>query len=608
MKYLLLGLLSAFSFLGSTSTVFSADGYGVHIDTRTLSNDRLKVMVTVPRVDADTATFVFPVTIPGTYETHLWWRLVSDFQAFDTTGRMLTVRRAADSQFVIEKARALGSVSYQLDDSFDDMDDRVSIFQPAGTCFQGDSVFVLNHGGIVGYIDGMQHLPYSVSIYKKPELFTATALPTRHVDSVTDVYSAPTYDALVDGPALICKPDTATFDAAGVQVLVALYHGKDKLVAPAYAKSLKQVTTAISTFLPSMPVTRYAFLLYLWDGDTNHVKRGGMAQGALEHSYSSFYFMRYNSKPFGLSDIAAHEFLHILMPLNLHSEEIARFDFRDPKMSKHLWLYEGTTEYFAHQALLRADTAYQKSFNSTVARAAQFSFGALPEKFSLTDFSKNVLTDENQRLYPLIYQYGPLNAMCLDILIREESGGRFGLLEIVYQLMAKFGPLRPFKDDELFDHVEYFTSKKVREYCDRYIAGTERIPLGEYLPKIGMVFKDSVPTMKLSYGIDFDFGRESEVIKIGPKDTNPLGIKEGDELIKVDGKPVSAKEPQGMMKLWRVTDAKITLTVLRGGDEVELSGKPVNGEVMERNVIEQMTEMTPEVAAFRKLVLFGKRD
>ncbi len=606
MKYLLLGLCGFLAFLGSSASLVAADGYGVHIDTRATSNDRIKVTITVPRVDTDTATFVFPVTIPGTYESHLWWRLVSDFRAFDTTGRMMTVRRSADSQFVIEDAQALGSVSYTLDDSFDDRDDRVSIFHPAGTSFQGDSVFVLNHGGIVGYLEGLQQRPFSVSVYRRPDLFTATALPVRHVDSVTDVYRAETYDALVDGPALICVPDTATFTVGSAKVLVALCHGRDKKIAADYAKTLKRTTEAINAFLPALPVTRYAFLLYLWDNDTVNVVNGGVAQGALEHSFSSLYFWRYTSKPFGLSDVAAHEFLHILMPLNLHSEEIEQFNFRDPKMSRHLWLYEGTTEYFAHQALLRADTNYFRSFNLQLARGARVSFDALPEQFSLTEFSRNVLSEKNQQLYPLIYMYGPINALCLDILLRQESGGRQGLLELVYSLMQRFGPQRPFKDEELFDQIEFFTSKKVREYCDRYIAGTERAPLAEYLPKIGYVFKDSVPVERLSYGIDVDFRRESEEIKIKPGNANPLGIKEGDVLIKIGKDAVSPKNPEGLGKIFRVTDTELNITVRRDGEEVELSGKPVKVTEMDRYKIEVDPTASSEALDLRHLVLYGK--
>ena len=52
-------------------------------------------------------------------------------------------------------------------------------------------------------------------------------------------------------------------------------------------------------------------------------------------------------------DFAAHEFFHIITPLSIHSEEIGNFDYSDPKMSKHLWLYEGVTEYFAGHVQVR---------------------------------------------------------------------------------------------------------------------------------------------------------------------------------------------------------------------------------------------------------------
>ncbi len=47
-------------------------------------------------------------------------------------------------------------------------------------------------------------------------------------------------------------------------------------------------------------------------------------------------------------DVVSHEFFHIVTPLNVHSKEIQYFDYNDPKMSEHLWMYEGTTEYFAN--------------------------------------------------------------------------------------------------------------------------------------------------------------------------------------------------------------------------------------------------------------------
>ena len=89
----------------------------------------------------------------------------------------------------------------------------------------------------------------------------------------------------------------------------------------------------------TLPVNKYAFLIYLSD-KRNHTG----ANGALEHSYSSVYYMweRDNEAIAGqLRDIAAHEFFHIVTPLNIHAEQIHDFDYNNPEMSRHLWLYEG---------------------------------------------------------------------------------------------------------------------------------------------------------------------------------------------------------------------------------------------------------------------------
>jgi predicted metalloprotease with PDZ domain len=47
-------------------------------------------------------------------------------------------------------------------------------------------------------------------------------------------------------------------------------------------------------------------------------------------------------------NVVSHEFFHIVTPLTIHSKEIHYFDYNSPKMSEHLWMYEGVTEYFAN--------------------------------------------------------------------------------------------------------------------------------------------------------------------------------------------------------------------------------------------------------------------
>ena len=161
--------------------------------------------------------------------------MVEDFKAFDADGAPLPVRRAADSQYVVDNATRLKTVTYLMNDTFDDEDTRAEVFNPAGTSFQGDSVFVFNHCGVVGYIQGQQSLPYTFNVTRPEKLYCATALEVVERSATKDVYMAPTYDDLVDGPVMYSKPDTARFNVEGVDVLT-------KSTFPVHSPSLSTST------------------------------------------------------------------------------------------------------------------------------------------------------------------------------------------------------------------------------------------------------------------------------------------------------------------------------------------------------------------------------
>jgi len=594
--------------LSFTWSTVKADEYRVLIAASSDFDDRIGVSIELPELTSDTSVFVFPVTVPGTYEEHLWWRLVHNFRAFDASGSPLPTSRSADSQFVIPRQTV--RVSYRLDDSFDDLDSRVNIFQPAGTSFQGDTVFVLNHGGVVGYVDGKQTRPYTVRVERSPEIATFTALQVLERGYDFDVYTAPTYDALVDGPALLCRADTATYQSGGAQILVAVCGTPNgKPLAPAFAKGFKRATDAVADFLPSMPVNRYTFLVYLWDKDTVNVKRTKYSVGALEHNTSSMYFLFYSTHPKGYEEIAAHEFLHILVPLHLHSKEIGRFNFRFPAMSKHLWLYEGVTEYFANQAGLRGRTSTEKDFLQAIQRGAR-SAAFVPDTFSLTSFSKNVLLHDNQKIYPVIYQIGPANALLLDILLRSETNEKMGVLELVYGLMGKYGKAAPFDDDSLFADIGTLTTPTVQSYLETYVGGAHSLPFAQYLPLIGWEFADSTQDSALGFGIHIDRDASvADTIYLIADSTNVFGFKTGDILMKVNGRTINEASLWNARRLWRATTTDpLTVTVQRDGHVIEKTAKPTNRLVMQYNVIKESASPTESQLKFRKLVLYGIRE
>ena len=155
------------------------------------------------------------------------------------------------------------------------------------------------------------------------------------------------------------KPDTAIIKVGNTEVLIGSYSPTQKITAKEIANSVKEVLMAQKEYLGgTLPVNKYAFIFYFTDQPV-------YSYGALEHSGSSFYFMperTIDEMNQQLRDFAAHEFFHIVTPLTIHSEEIHNFDFNDPKMSKHLWLYEGVTEYFAGNVQVKYDLIDQDQY------------------------------------------------------------------------------------------------------------------------------------------------------------------------------------------------------------------------------------------------------
>lgn len=580
-------------------------GYRAEFDLNRIIDDRLLVTVGLPNLDQTTATFVFPVITPGTYEFNAWHRLVHDFSAYDEGGLELPVGLSADSQFVLEDARRTRYVSYWIDDSFDVADSTVQVFHPAGTDFE-DSIFVLNHSGIIGYIDGMQNRPFTVDVKRPSYLYCATTLDVKVRTDTSDEYVAQSYDALVDGPVLYSVADTATIMVNGTKILVALAHHTSDKLAPEYANVLKKVTSAIHNFLGALPVDRYAFLIYLYNGDTVNIRYLHSAQGALEHNFSSLYFWRYSKRAVGLRDVAGHEFLHTLVPLNLHSEEIDVFNFRTPAMSDHIWLYEGVTEYFAEQALLRDSITSAKVFTKIIERWAT-AFFHLPDTFNLIRFSRDVLKPENQQIYPLIYLYGPLNALLLDVVLRDSSKGRLGLLELVQLLMQHYGQAKPFKDEDLFSVIGRVSTPEAQSYCERYINGDARLPVKEILARIGLTYTDSVNVDQLTFGVRYSRESNDSTIIIYPDSLNPLGVHAGDILLKLNNvKPDFTSYGSYAVLFYPETDTTITVTVKRGDDVIDLTSKPVLRTITKRHVIQLDANATSNQVALRNQVLYGK--
>jgi predicted metalloprotease with PDZ domain len=525
--------IAAFMLTGMLCLPGQADAqqkYRASVDLGAIENDQLQVTILVPEVEDKKALFVFPKIVPGTYDNSSFGRYVEDFNAFDAKGKKLKVKKIDTNAFRVKRANRTERVSYRINDTWDSREGRY-IFQPGGTSFEENEEFVLNTFGLVGYFNAyLDDIPYELEI-KHPEfLYGATSLDRISSGPGKDVFVAENYVELVDQPILYTHPDTVTYMEGGARIGIAVRSPVEEINAGVIREMLQPITQATSFVLGSIPTDEYWFLFHFFNWGDEAFSNGGGAFGALEHKKSSLYFIPTYLSENGvdmesvkgtIDDMATHEFLHILSPLNLHSEEIAYFDFYETKMSQHLWLYEGVTEYLSIKSLFLGGLIDLEEFNNKIIEKIQTA--GRYRDISFTEMSKNIITDEMQREFYNVYQKGALLAMILDMKTAIVTDGEKDLIDLVLELIDEYGIGKPFKDEEFFDVITSRTAPEMRDFFRRYYEGSEELPLADLMEECGMRYTTEKSEEEYSFGkFSMDFDANSGLLNITPRDDNEI--------------------------------------------------------------------------------------
>ncbi|MDQ3194139.1 MAG: peptidase M61, partial [Bacteroidota bacterium] len=353
LQYLVFAVI-ALTFTNSFSQVTQNDTYQFSVNLNDVSNDQLTIELIAPKINSDKISYKFPAMVPGTYKIYDFGRFVSELQAYDISGNPLSVNKADINTWEISEADKLYKITYRIDDTFEDTTG-VAVFEPVGTSIDDGKIFVVNNQGFFGYFEGYLNSAFTITFSKPAGFFGSTSLTAIERTDTEEIFTAPSYQFLVDSPIFFNIPDTASIIFDETNVFISVYSRAKSITAKDLAASNKELLKAIRSYLGGkLPTDRYTFLYYFSDN-----KRGSGNFGALEHNMSSLYYMPdvpKEAKQYMIEQLKStniHEFYHTVTPLNLHSEEIGNFDFNNPKMSQHLWLYEGVTEYHADYIQLR---------------------------------------------------------------------------------------------------------------------------------------------------------------------------------------------------------------------------------------------------------------
>ena len=581
---LLLSACSATKQQKATEGLIIAD-----IDLMNVTEDQVSVSVDPGKFSTETTTFFIPKTVPGTYSTDNYGQFVEGLKALDYDGQELSVTKLDDNSWQIANATQLDKITYLVNDTYD-IKGEEGVFSPAGTNIDAGKNFMLNLHGFVGYFEGMTEKPYKLKIAHPKNLTASTSLtkvPSENVSSdfATDVFSVSRYFQVTDHPIMYAEPDTVSFELQGMEVLLSVYSPNKVYTAESIRPAIEKMVMAQKAFLGDVNHTdKYAILLYL--SDFNKPDAGGF--GALEHHTSTTVVFpeampldRLNEM---MVDVVSHEFFHTLTPLSVHSKEIHYFDYNDPKMSKHLWMYEGVTEYFANLFQVNQGLIEPADFYGRMAEKIQTSRG-FDDTMPFTIMSENILQDTYHDSYYNVYQKGALIGMALDIRLRELSKGETGILDLMKKLSQKYGEDKPFNDDELFADITAMSYPEIGTFLTTHVSGTTPIPYDDFFAKVGL----EKTSTEASTGYFIDMKAQIPYISVHQENgeiffmdnalsnsfLKNLGVQADDVLKSVNGTEYSLANIQPLIMAsmgWHPGD-EVVFVVVRDGKEMTLSGK-----------------------------------
>jgi predicted metalloprotease with PDZ domain len=574
---------------GTKKTLISIDKVPIitSLDLVNIKNDKVEVSIDPGAFTSDMVSFKIPKTVPGTYSSDDYGTYIQDLVALDYSGKVMEVMKEDINSWRISNAKSLDKITYWVNDTYDSEKEMADpVFSPAGTNILEGENFMLNLHGFVGYFEGYKEVPYTILVRKPANLVATTTLqqePDRKPDPSWDGFVAKRYFEVIDNPILYAKPNIEVFQIKDIKVTLGVYSPNGVYKASDLRERMEEMMMAQKSFLGTIDATReYAILLYLSELDNNDAQ----GFGALEHHTSTVVVLPESMSKDRLEqamvDVVSHEFFHIVTPLNIHSKEVQFFDFNDPKMSKHLWMYEGTTEYFANlfqiQQGLIEETEFFERIMDKVANAKTYD-----EDMSFTIMSERILEVPYERNFGNVYEKGTLINMALDILLREKSGGEKGVLWLMKELSKKYGKDTPFSDDDLIPEIVAMTYPEVGVFFDDHVIGKVPIDYSFYLAKVGLaIVKAKEETGYFLDGevpfIDVDqengnaiFVRENITLN---SFLTELGVQNRDVIKRINGTDIRLETMRTIIAdsfTW-TPETQISMDIVREGEALTLSG------------------------------------
>jgi predicted metalloprotease with PDZ domain len=586
------------------------------INISAVNDDKVPVTINPGRFNTDMVTYRLPKIVPGNYRISDFGNFAENFKAFDYDGNVIPSTKIDANTWTIKNAKNLDRITYDINDTYDIENGEVTTpFSPAGTNIEPEN-YVLNLHAFIGYFDSLKKNQYTLDVTAPSSFDRTSALQNvgeKLINDGKDIvtsYTATRYFDISDNPMMYGNLDIEEFQVGDIKIVLSVYSPNKVHTAASIKETVYKMMEAQKNYLGDINSTnRYDIYLYLSAGGEN-APRGF---GALEHHTSTVVVlpeqMGADRLAESMTDVVSHEFFHIVSPLSIHSEDVHYFDYNAPTFSKHLWMYEGVTEYFANlfqidQKLIDEEEFFNKMILGKINSAKRYD-----DTMSFTKMSENILEKPYEDNYINVYSKGALIGMCIDLIMREESNGDRGILSLMKELSLKYGKNKPFEDDKLIDEIVAMTYPSIKTFFDNHVIGETPIDYTSFLEKVGL--KITTKKIETNYiqsagQLIFRADREKGLFYFNKNVENNSfwvenGVKAGDQIKKVGGQEltmINAQQVLGQMFAW-VPGSEVEITIERDGKEIPIK-TTLTQSYATGNGIEKMEDASEKQLDLRK--------
>ena len=525
---------------------------------------------------------------------------VENVQARDASGAQAVVRKTQTSEWEITAPPGCTVISYDI---------HVDTPGPFGSALDGDHAF-FNWAMVLMYSPALRSQPMSIRLLDTPttwemrDLHVLGAASPGKVDQVVGV--AHNYDELVDSPVAIGTFQQSSFQQDGATYHIVVDGNPADYDMEQLDKTLEAITHAAVDWMQDRPYDEYTFMYQFPRGP------GG---GGMEHAYGTAIELngeRLRANMAIVARVSSHEFFHLWNVKRIRPQSLEPIDYQQEMDTRALWFSEGVTSTVGDMMLARSGLIDEGQYLRAVSQEITELQGRPArqwqsvEESSLDAWFEGISFYRSPERSISYYNKGELAGILLDLRIRQLTNGTKSLRDLFQWMNLHYAKEHRYFPDSagVEEAAEAITGQSFASFFRDYVAGVKELPYDDFFQFAGLhVIVNATQLAAAGFTTSANLGAQPEVVQIDANsDAQRLGVRVGDRVTAINGKPTDAQLDAELSRLPPGTTVHLQLENRRGKREVELK---LGARQEESYELQDAANVTPEQRKHRTAWIHG---